>query len=54
MRENLKLASVLLGASDGQAVTVHSYNPTAIWSLIMMVPPVAVIVGAAKFYVESD
>jgi hypothetical protein len=30
VKENVKLALVVLGESDGEAVTVHTYNPTAV------------------------
>ena len=52
--ENVKLASLMLGASDGEAVTLHSYNPTAVLSLMRMLPPLVEIVCGPQFFVESD
>ncbi len=54
VRENVKLASALLGASDGEALTVHTYSPTAVSSENCMLPPLEVIAGGGKVFVESE
>jgi hypothetical protein len=54
VREKVKLSLVILGASDGEALTVHKYNPTAVLSVNWMLPPFEVIAGGVKFFVESE
>ena len=44
----------MLGASDGEAVTTHTYNPTAVQSVNWMLPPLEVIAGGVKVFVESE